>query len=36
MKQRGKGDSIDGVMEVIAAANFAAIHTSTTVSVLAL
>ncbi|EPT03342.1 hypothetical protein FOMPIDRAFT_87777 [Fomitopsis schrenkii] len=28
LKNRGKGESIDGVMEVIAASNFAAIHTS--------
>ncbi|KZT73294.1 cytochrome P450 [Daedalea quercina L-15889] len=28
LKFRGKGDSIDGVMEVISASNFAAIHTS--------
>ncbi|KAH9923621.1 cytochrome P450 [Fomitopsis serialis] len=28
IKFRGKGDSIDGVMEVISASNFAAIHTS--------
>ncbi|KAI0719015.1 cytochrome P450 monooxygenase [Fomitopsis betulina] len=28
LKNRGKGESIDGVMEVIAVSNFAAIHTS--------
>ena len=32
LKNRGKGESIDGVMEVIAASNFAAIHTSSMVS----